>query len=64
MEYPMTFNVQSHLMRGIIKRNTEKNPRYPDQSKEKNGRPVALLLNKQYIRGLYFSGKDFFECGV
>ena len=26
-KYPITFNVQSHLMRGVIKRNTEKNPR-------------------------------------
>ena len=26
-KYPITFNVQSHLMHGVIKRNTEKNPR-------------------------------------
>jgi hypothetical protein len=26
-KYPITFNVQSHLMRGVIKRNTMKNPR-------------------------------------
>ncbi len=26
-KYPITFNVQSRMMRGIIKRNTEKNPR-------------------------------------
>ena len=26
-KYPVTFNVQSRMMRGIVKRNTEKNPR-------------------------------------